>query len=652
MKAHERRHLIEILTSGKMPSPEWAPVLFPQKKEAELTYAGKAREEDILAETMAVPLQAQRTFGGNGGGEWANKLVFGDNLQAMKSLLDEKRRGDLRNADGTSGIRLVYIDPPFSTKREMSGPGGAPAYQDKVQAAEFLEFVRKRLVLIRELLSDDGSLYVHCDWRMNSYIRVVADEVFGKDSFQREIIWDIRVLSGYKTLANNWIRSHDTVLFYARGNPFLFNKQYQRHTDEYLASFSKRDEHGAYMVAHKKKRYLKDVQKKGKPYGDVWDDIKSFQQQPTSAERVPYPTQKPETLLARIIRASSAPGDIVADFFAGSGTTCAVAEKLGRRWIAADCGKLSIYTIQKRMLNLRRTIGNKDEPITARPFTVYNSGLYDVAKLTEQSESAWRIFALRLFACKVEPHSIGGIQMDGTRAGKSVLVFPPHQDEDALITEDTVAEIHQAIGRKASREVFLIAPAMRFAFFQDYLDFGDLRYYALRIPYSIIHELHRRDFSALRQPADEAEVNATVDSVGFDFITRPELKYSVGLRSNGESAFLRITTFRSRSRFRPAPNVEENLDSFSMLMLSLDYKSDTDVFELDREFFADSMTRTPAGLRADFPACEIGTGIMAIFVDRYGNEAREMIPASRFNRSAPQRSRKKARSSRTVARRR
>lgn len=652
MKDHERDHLIEILRSGEMPSPDWAPVLFPSKKEAELTYAGKAREEDILAETMAVPLQPQRAFGGNGDGDWVNKLIFGDNLQAMKSLLDEKRRGELRNADGTPGIRLVYIDPPFSTKREMSGPGGVPAYQDKVQASEFLEFLRKRLVLLRELLSEDGSLYLHCDWRMNAYIKIVLDEVFGKDAFQREIIWDIRVLSGYKTLANNWIRSHDTVFFYSKRNDFLFNKQYQEHTEEYLASFNKKDDHGWFMIAHKKKRYLHDVVRKGKPYGDVWDDIKSFQQQPTSAERVPYPTQKPEMLVERIVRASSNEGDIVADFFAGAGTTCAVAEKLGRRWIAADCGKLSVYTIQKRMLNLREEIGNKGELLHARPFTLYHSGLYDVVKLSEQSETAWRFFAMQLFDCRDDPHTIGGIRMDGTRRGKSVLVFPPHHDGEATITEETVAEIHQAIARKASREVFLIAPAMRFGFFQDYLDFGEIRYYALRIPYSIIHELHRRDFSALRQPADETEVNDTVDAVGFDFITRPELKYTVGRRSRGNLAFLRITTFRSHSRFRSNATVEENLDSFSMLMLDLDYDEDGGVFELDRAFFADKMKRTAAGWTVEFPADEIGSGLVAVFVDRYGNEAREKIPASRFEKPERRSRKKKARTRRKAAGRR
>ena len=143
MKDEERQRIIEILESGEMLSSDWAPVLFPnQRRECELVYEGKAREEDILAETMSVPLQQTRRFGKNGSG-WYNKLIFGDNLQVMKSLLEDRKSGKLCNADGTSGIRLVYIDPPFSTKKEIQGTGGAPAYQDKLAAGEFLEFLRK-----------------------------------------------------------------------------------------------------------------------------------------------------------------------------------------------------------------------------------------------------------------------------------------------------------------------------------------------------------------------------------------------------------------------------------------------------------------------------------------------------------------------------
>lgn len=649
MTDHDREHLIEILRRGVLPSPDWAPVLFPQKKEAELVYAGKAREEDILAETMAVPLQPQRAFGDRRkrDGGWVNKLIFGDNLQAMKSLLEEKARGDLRNADGTPGIRLVYIDPPFSTKREMSGPGGVPAYQDKVEAARFLEFLRKRLILLRELLADDGSIFVHMDWRMNSHVRLLLSEVFGSDRFVNEVIWGYR---RWSAVTRGFQNSHDSLYYYSKSKTRIWNDVYEEYADK-GAHFTKEDEHGKYRWQYLRGKKYKLYEKNGTRAKDWWDDVPYINSM--AKERVNYPTQKPEQLLERIIRSASNRGDVVADLFAGSGTTCAVAEKLGRRWIAADCGKLSIYTIQKRLLNLRREIGHKGAALKPAPFRLYHSGLYDVANLREQPEETWRFFALQLFGCNDEPHTVGGIRMDGTRRGKSVLVFPPHQDGDALISEDTVSDIHGAVGRTVAREVFLIAPAMRFGFFQDYLDFGTVRYYALRIPYSIIHELHRRDFSALRQPVDEVEVNDTVDAVGFDFITRPELKYSVGVRAKGDTAFLRITTFRSQSRFRPASRGDENLDSFSMLMFDFDYDEERGVFELDDAFFADRMKRTARGWTVEFPADRIGSGVMAIFVDRYGNEAREKIDASQFLPTRERRvTKKKQRSRRARAVRR
>jgi adenine specific DNA methylase Mod len=134
-----------------------------------------------------VPLQKVRTFGRNGY-EWHNHLIFGDNLQVMKSLLVEKKAGRLRNADGSDGVRLVYIDPPFATKRDFSGSQEQKAYQDKIGGARFIEFIRQRLVLIRELLASDGSLFFHTDQRKGHYLKIVLDEVFGEHNFRNEII--------------------------------------------------------------------------------------------------------------------------------------------------------------------------------------------------------------------------------------------------------------------------------------------------------------------------------------------------------------------------------------------------------------------------------------------------------------------------------
>ena len=170
MTPEQRADVVRLLQQGEELSLEWSRILFPpEKREYELAYHGKEREEDIIADTLAVPLQAVRTFGSNGV-DWQNKLIFGDNLQAMKSLLELKKEGKLCNADGTPGVRLVYIDPPFATKQDFKGSEDQKAYQDKIAGAQFVEFLRRRLVLLRELIADDGSVYVHLDTKKSHYI--------------------------------------------------------------------------------------------------------------------------------------------------------------------------------------------------------------------------------------------------------------------------------------------------------------------------------------------------------------------------------------------------------------------------------------------------------------------------------------------------
>ena len=372
-------------------------------------YAGKEREEDILAETMAVPLQPIRTFGGNGDG-WHNMLIFGDNLQAMKTLLKMKEQGQLVNAHGSRGAKLIYIDPPFATRREFAGAQEEKAYQDKLIGARFVEFLRERLVMMRELLASDGSIYIHLDAKKSHYIKVIMDEVFGEHRFQREIVWRIGWLSGFKTQAKNWIRNHDVLLFYTVSPNFIFNKIYLPYPDDYIRRDGTKPEGEGY------------------PIEDTWncydiDRLDSIQIMSFSGEKTGFPTQKNENLLERIIRASSNEGDIILDAFAGSGTTLAVAEKLGRRWVGIDSSKLAIYTTQKRMLNLKSEIGNRGKPLKPKPFTLYNAGLYDFARLKEMPWDGWRSYALGLFQCQDKPHKIAGIQLDGFRAGDDVLVF-------------------------------------------------------------------------------------------------------------------------------------------------------------------------------------------------------------------------------------
>lgn len=688
-----RQMVIEALRRDEDLPVEWARELFPpDKREYELVYHGKEREEDILADTIAVPLQPVSTFGKNGD-DWHNMLIFGDNLQAMKTLLKMKEQGQLLNADGTPGVRLVYIDPPFATRQEFRGTQDQRAYQDKIAGAKFIEFLRARLVLIRELLAENGAVFVHLDTRKSHYLKIVLDEIFQEQNFRNEIVWKRQ--SAHSD-AHQCGAIHDTIFFYSKSSDWVWNTVRTEVSAEYAQFFdqieegtgrrysradltaagvtkdgasgrpwrridpSKKGRHWAYSPGvldkldaeghihwpqkgmPRLKRYQDEVE--GVTLQDVWTDIKLIHNQ--SPERVWYPTQKPEAVAERIVLACSNPGDIVLDAFAGSGTTLAVAEKLRRRWIGIDCGKLAIYTIQKRMLNLKSEIGSKGKQLNSRPFTLYNAGLYDFTTLRQLPREGWRFFALQLFGCKDEPHTIGGLKLDGKLKGASVLVFDHHAHPGRRIDEDTVRDIHTAVGKKIGRKFYIIAPRGAFDFQQDYIDLDGVSYYALRIPYSVISELHHREFTALQQPNDETAVNDTVDAVGFDFIQPPRVEWVVSVRRRKarlmDEACLKVKSFESRARLH-GKDTRGGMETFSMLMLDYDYNGE--VFDLDAVFYAHQ-------LEADdwqvwLPMVDRGQSIMAVFIDIYGNEARELIPRDKFGlgpaRSATKKSSKRSR---------
>ena len=308
-------------------------------------------------------MEKEETVGENSDG---NMVIRGECVSACAYL---KSKG--------IQVDLVYIDPPFASGADYAkkvdirrNPKVAEtiaqaeqeldvdelkAFEEKMYGdvwdkEKYLNWMYENLMAIKSVMSETASIYVHLDWHMIHYVKILMDEIFGEDNFQREIVWDISVLSGFKTLAPNWVRGHDTILYYSKSEDRIFNKLRQPHTKEYLDSFNRVDENGRYyMVAHGTTRYKDEVEAKGKPFGDVWNDIMSFQQQPTSDEKVDYATQKPTSLLDRIIKASSNEGMVVADFFGGSGVTAAVANKLGRKFIHCDIGLNSIQTTRDRL---------------------------------------------------------------------------------------------------------------------------------------------------------------------------------------------------------------------------------------------------------------------------------------------------------------
>ena len=300
------------------------------------------------------------------------------------------------------------------------------------------------------------------------------------------------------------------------------------------------------------KYYLAD--NKGVVVSDLWDDLNLISS--GSIETTNYPTQKPEALLERIIRASSNEDDLVLDAFMGSGTTCAVAEKLKRRWIGMDAGKLAVYTTQKRLLSLKGEIGNKGKALPAKPFALYNAGHYDFQSLKELDRQKWRFFALALFECKDNKHKRGGVPLDGTKQGFSVLVFDHHKNPDTYIDEDYLTNLHARIGKNVGARFYIIAPRAVFDFQEDYLELGDTKYYALRIPYSFIEELHKTKFSTLRQPITESQLNDLQEAVGFDFIETPAVEFRAGceqpLGKLIPNAVLETQIFNSHARTRNA----------------------------------------------------------------------------------------------------
>ncbi|MBI3541074.1 MAG: site-specific DNA-methyltransferase [Deltaproteobacteria bacterium] len=659
MNDEQRQEIIRRLQQGEEISPEWARILFPpEKREYELVYHGKEREEDIIANTLAVPLQKVRTFGKNDD-SWHNMLIFGDNLQVMKSLLKMKEQGELVNADGTHGVRLVYIDPPFATKQEFRGSQDQKAYQDKIAGARFVEFIRRRLVMLKKLMSVNGNLVVHLDPRKMHYIKVICDEIFGEENFVNEVIWHKGREGGSSrshALGSAMPTEYQNMIIYAKKRPERFWKPILGPYKLSTVKGVERDSRGWYYTRGRmgrqpaqweidagegKKTYVSNNPNEAKDEvlrritspdaeyvsrGDVWNsDII------TQTKLTEYPTEKPEDLLDLVIGAGTGPGDLVLDAFAGSGTTCTVAEKLNRRWIGIDCGKLAIYTIQKRLLNLRSEVGNKGKPLNPKPFVLYNAGLYDFSKLKELSWDAWRFFALQLFQCRDETHKIGGIQLDGHLKGASVLVFNHQKQPGVRIDGETVQSMHEALGSKVGSRMFIIAPALVFDFQQDYLTLDGVRYYALRIPYSIIHELHQREFAALKQPVDEMAVNDTVDAVGFDFIRSPELDYVATANKRKDEklseGMIHIKTFKSEAVVRDSTK-KANRETLSMVMLDYDFDTESDVFDLDAVFYAEAIQKIDWEVR--FPLEPIGKQLMAVFVDIYGNEAREVIPASKF----------------------
>lgn len=650
--------------------------LFRQPKEYELEYAAKASRSRILSDTMAVPLQPLKQFGVAGPG-WSNKLIFGDNLQVLKTLLEMRSRGELLNADGTEGIRLAYLDPPFATLREFRGSRNQRAYRDKIDGAAFVEFLRKRLVFICELLADDGTLYLHLDTKKVHYMKVVLDELLGEGNFRNEIVWkradahsDARGQG-----ATDFGRIHDVILRYTKGEKTLFHPQHlplpestadkwYRHVEDGTGRrYNKADITGPGGAAKGNPRYeifgitrywryseerMKGLIAEGLvcqdragavPYlkryldesagvalQDIWSDIPMLRGY-SSGERTDYPTQKPEALLERIVEASSNPGDLVLDCFSGSGTTAVVSQRVGRRWIAVDCGKLAAYVAQRRLLAL-----SDDEAGIGEGFEFCAAGLYDNDLVEGMPVEGFQKFCLELFGCREEPHEIGQIQMAGTRKGGPVHFFP-FKDTDAEMGRGYLDSLAGRLRGKVSGAVYVVAPvtACDPGLFEDVVVVDRITFFVLRVPYSVIEALHGRQFKLLDQPFSKEMINDPMDTFGFDFVQPPEVDVTYR-RTKGELVGSVAKFMRGGLDPDDFPDLPED-GRLDLAMVLVDQDYDGDVFRVSDHFFGDELEESNWGF--SLPLEECGERILVIFMDTHGNEFRETVfPGQLKSRSA------------------
>lgn len=526
---NEIRDITRLLEQGKPLPDQYRFLLFEDKREVELVWNGKTNEvcnvvlpfqtieqvdEPRSEKEMRLQTDLFDTATGRQLTGWTNKLIWGDNKLILSSL----KNGPLREEiEKQGGIKLIYIDPPFDVGADFSmdieigedtftkQPSVLEelAYRDTwgKGADSFIAMIYERLSLMRDLLAEDGSIYVHCDWRMAQNLRLIIEEIFGNNNYRNEIIWKRK--GGSANAQNNFGVSIDTIHFAVKSPSAKFTNLYTRDSDEarnYIKERFKNSFEGRqYMLAPiernaalgirenliyeykgytprygwmmvKEKLAEFDRQNKlhwnsnnkpnrrvfldeydGQPIENLWLDI--YVINPMASERVDYPTQKPESLLERIIRTSSNEGDIVADFFLGSGTTTAVAEKLNRKWIGTDLGKFAIHTTRKRMIGVQRELRAANK--SWRAFEILNLGKYErqhyigvnpslrdqeKQKQLEAKEKAFVELILRSY--KAEPIQ-GTSTFHGKKAGRMVAVGPVNLPVTRLFVEEVINECRQ-----------------------------------------------------------------------------------------------------------------------------------------------------------------------------------------------------------------
>ncbi|MCF6355556.1 MAG: site-specific DNA-methyltransferase [Candidatus Polarisedimenticolaceae bacterium] len=526
---NEKRDIIKLLETDKPLPDKYRFLLFEKKREVELVWNGKSSEvcnivlpfqtieqvDEPRAEKPDDTALQGDLFAMDSRGRqlkgWTNKLIWGDNKLILSSL----KNGPLREEiEKQGGLKLIYIDPPFDVGADFSMDieiGGDTftkkpnileeiAYRDTwgKGADSFISMIYERLVLMRDLLAEDGVLMLHMGWNISHSVRDVVDEIFGRKNCVNQVIWKRQAAHNDTRQGSCHLgRIHDVILVYAKSDNHIWNMQYEPYSKEYIASAYKHIEKGTgrlyridntsgpggaskgnpyyefrgirkywrysqerlkklfeegRLLQTKKggdwgyKRYLDEMP--GVPVQDLWIDIPAIQSQ--SKEGTGYGTQKPERLLDRVINLASNEGDLIADFFCGSGTTATVAEKLGRKWIATDLGKFAIHTTRKRLIGVQRQL--KEEGKDYRAFEILNLGKYErqhfigvnpnlreeqQRQQIEEKEAAFLDLILRAYRAE---KTTGFAGFHGKRAGRLIAVGPVNMPVTRLFVEEIILE--------------------------------------------------------------------------------------------------------------------------------------------------------------------------------------------------------------------
>lgn len=515
----DKDRIIELIKAGEKLPKEYIYKLFSDEEDVFLFWNG--RKEDVT--NITLPFHSiehideprkeknkvqtsmfETDFRGRQLKGWTNKLVWGDNKLILSSLANGPLREEIEKE---GGLKLIYIDPPFAVGADFGfnveiGEETVEKKQSIIEEiayrdtwgkgiSSYLTMMYERIKLMHNLLSSDGTIYVHCDWRVNTQLRLILNDIFGYDNFIAEIIW--KRTSAHSNNKTYGI-STESILVYSKSDKIIWNQIYQKYDEEYVKQYYRyKDDDGRVfmssdLVGHKgvnkeyewkgitrpwryPKHRLDELESKGKifwtknnfprykryldemegmPAQNIWTDINPVGS--WSTEGVGYPTQKPEALLERIIKASSNEGDLIADFFGGSGTTAAVAEKLGRKWITTDLGRFSVHTARKRLIGVQRELQESGKDF--RAFELLNLGKYErqffMDDLTNGKRKAKEDLYVDLILEAYKAKRIDGHgTLHGSKAGRFVNIGPL----DVPVTQSRLMDIFEECRQKLYTQV-------------------------------------------------------------------------------------------------------------------------------------------------------------------------------------------------------